>query len=156
MNIMFCGDSHAEDGILIATLSLLKNTSAPLHLYILTMQAEGYEVVTAGRIEQAYEMQRESRPDLILLDVMLPDGNGYDFCRKIRQEGCQTPIIFLTAVGEEVNIVQGLECGADDYVTKPYRVKELLSRIAANLRRYRLTQRNVEPEGYRLIRLAHL
>ena len=112
------------------------------------LQAEGYEVVTAGRIEQAYEMQRESRPDLILLDVMLPDGNGYDFCRKIRQEGCQTPIIFLTAVGEEVNIVQGLECGADDYVTKPYRVKELLSRIAANLRRYRLTQSNVEPEGY--------
>ena len=95
------------------------------------LQAEGYEVVTAGRIEQAYEMQREGRPDLILLDVMLPDGNGYDFCRKIRQEGCQTPIIFLTAVGEEVNIVQGLECGADDYVTKPYRVKELLSRIAA-------------------------
>ena len=112
------------------------------------LQAEGYEVVTAGRIEQAYEMQREGRPDLILLDVMLPDGNGYDFCRKIRQEGCQTPIIFLTAVGEEVNIVQGLECGADDYVTKPYRVKELLSRIAANLRRCRVTQERVEPEGY--------
>ena len=108
----------------------------------------GYEVKGFDSATDFYAALNETAPDLILLDVMLPDGNGYDFCRKIRQEGCQTPIIFLTAVGEEVNIVQGLECGADDYVTKPYRVKELLSRIAANLRRYRLTQRNVEPEGY--------
>ena len=110
------------------------------------LQAEGYEVVTAGRIEQAYEMQREGRPDLILLDVMLPDGNGYDFCRKIRQEGCQTPIIFLTAVGEEVNIVQGLECGADDYVTKPFGMMELVSRIKAVLRRSRMTEEKSQIE----------
>lgn len=112
------------------------------------LQAEGYEVVTAGNIEKAYQMYKDTNPALILLDVMLPDGNGYDFCRKLRQDGHQTPVIFLTAVGEEVNIVQGLECGADDYVTKPYRVKELLSRITANLRRCRVMQQSVEPEGY--------
>ena len=113
-----------------------------------SLEQDGMEVECAYDGEEALRMATDNEYDLILLDVMLPDGNGYDFCRKIRQEGCQTPIIFLTAVGEEVNIVQGLECGADDYVTKPYRVKELLSRIAANLRRYRLTQSNVEPEGY--------
>lgn len=98
------------------------------------LQAEGYEVIHAGKIDDARKALEEE-PDLILLDVMLPDGNGYDFCREVRSFNVQVPIIFLTAVGEEVNIVQGLELGADDYVTKPYRVKELLSRIAANLRR---------------------
>ena len=107
------------------------------------LQAEGYEVRRAGNLEAARAYWRQAadetqEPNLILLDVMLPDGNGYDFCREVRQQDAEIPIIFLTAVGEEVNIVQGLELGADDYVTKPYRVKELLSRIAANLRRSRL------------------
>lgn len=105
------------------------------------LQAEGYEVVRAGNIKQAREVLGE-QPDLILLDVMLPDGNGFDFCREVRSDDQQIPIIFLTAVGEEVNIVQGLELGADDYVTKPYRVKELLSRIAANLRRSKYTKKD--------------
>ena len=103
------------------------------------LQAEGYEVVKAGNVETARKAVDEEKPDLVLLDVMLPDGNGYDLCRDIRSQGNMVPIIFLTAVGEEANIVQGLEIGADDYVTKPYRVKELLSRIAANLRRNRMT-----------------
>ena len=110
------------------------------------LQAEGYEVIRAGNIKQAGEALK-SRPDLVLLDVMLPDGNGFDFCREVRRRDMQVPIIFLTAVGEEVNIVQGLELGADDYVTKPYRVKELLSRIAANLRRSRYTRKD-ETEQY--------
>lgn len=111
------------------------------------LQAEGYEVIHAGNLAAAREEFDRSKSgqnmasdeqkgiDLILLDVMLPDGTGYEFCKEIRQSDMYTPIIFLTAVGEEVNIVQGLELGADDYVTKPYRVKELLSRIAANIRR---------------------
>lgn len=107
------------------------------------LQAEGYEVLHAGNLETAGRYWKKSRDekqelDLILLDVMLPDGTGYEFCREVRQQDTAIPIIFLTAVGEEANIVQGLELGADDYVTKPYRVKELLSRIAANLRRARL------------------
>ena len=91
-----------------------------------TLRAEGYTVIQAGTIRRAREVMQSDNPDLILLDVMLPDGNGYTFCKEVRQTNMQIPIIFLTAVGEEVNIVQGLELGADDYVTKPYRVKELL------------------------------
>ncbi|MGN0155058.1 MAG: response regulator transcription factor [Lachnospiraceae bacterium] len=102
------------------------------------LQAEGYHVIHAGNIESARKAVLEKEPDLMLLDVMLPDGNGFNFCKELRDMGKQFPIIFLTAVGEEVNIVQGLELGADDYVTKPYRVKELLSRIAANIRRSKL------------------
>lgn len=99
------------------------------------LQAEGYEVFCASTLAEAREYI-ENKPDLILLDVMLPDGTGYDFCKEVRKNGILIPIIFLTAVAEEANIVQGLEIGADDYVAKPYRVKELLSRIAANIRRY--------------------
>ncbi len=99
------------------------------------LQSEGYEVVCADNLEKARAALDES-VSLILLDVMLPDGNGYTFCKEARQKGLEVPIIFLTAVSEEANIVQGLELGADDYVAKPYRVKELLSRIAANIRRF--------------------
>ncbi len=101
------------------------------------LQAEGYEVVHASNLASAREALTKDF-DLILLDVMLPDGTGYDLCKEIRQKNILIPIIFLTAVAEEVNVVQGLELGADDYVAKPYRVKELLSRIAANIRRYQL------------------
>lgn len=108
------------------------------------LQAEGYQVVQADSMESAREAWISRKPDLILLDVMLPDGNGYELCKEIRCTNSYVPIIFLTAVGEEVNIVQGLELGADDYVTKPYRVKELLSRIAANLRRAGLWQKETD------------
>lgn len=100
------------------------------------LQSEGYEVVCADTLEKARTLLKEDL-SLILLDVMLPDGNGYSFCKEVRQKGMEVPIIFLTAVSEEANVVQGLELGADDYVAKPYRVKELLSRIAANIRRYK-------------------
>lgn len=111
------------------------------------LQAEGYHVIHAGNIDSARKAL-EQAPDLILLDVMLPDGTGFDFCREIRGVNLQVPVIFLTAVGEEVNIVQGLESGADDYVTKPYRVKELLSRIAANIRRLRYAENRVSDVYY--------
>lgn len=99
------------------------------------LQTEGYQVVHAANLKSARESLEEGF-DLILLDVMLPDGTGYDLCKEIRQKNSMVPVIFLTAMAEEVNIVQGLELGADDYVAKPYRVKELLSRVAANIRRY--------------------
>ncbi len=101
------------------------------------LQAEGYKVFHASNLREARAYVKEN-VDLILLDVMLPDGTGFDFCREVRSENVLVPIIFLTAVGDEVNVVQGLELGADDYVTKPYRVKELLSRISANIRRYHM------------------
>ena len=100
--------------------------------YALT--SEGYAVTTAGNLAQAREKFDDSI-DLVLLDVMLPDGTGFEFCKELREKNSDVPIIFLTAVAEEANIVQGLEIGADDYVTKPYRVKELLARGAVNIRR---------------------
>lgn len=99
-----------------------------------TLKTEGYEVLHASSIQQAKELLTEE-VQLILLDVMLPDGNGYDFCRYIRDRQNYVPIIFLTAMSDEGNLVQGLEIGADDYIAKPYRVRELLTRIAAVFRR---------------------
>ena len=99
-----------------------------------TLKTENYEVVKASNLAEAKALLQPDI-DLVLLDVMLPDGNGYDFCRYIREHDNYVPDIFLTAVSDEVNLVQGLELGADDYIAKPYRVKELLTRIAVILRR---------------------
>ena len=99
-----------------------------------TLKTENYEVVKASNLAEAKALLQPDI-DLVLLDVMLPDGNGYDFCRYIREYDNYVPVIFLTAVSDEVNLVQGLELGADDYIAKPYRVKELLTRIAVILRR---------------------
>lgn len=99
-----------------------------------TLKNDGFRVVKASKLEEARKAFSENAFDLILLDIMLPDGNGYDFCREIRKTS-GIPIIFLTACDEEVNVVTGLDMGADDYITKPFRIKELISRIKAVLRR---------------------
>ncbi|WP_238882066.1 response regulator transcription factor [Clostridium sp. YIM B02551] len=99
-----------------------------------TLKDEGYEVLRASTLKQANESFEAEEIDLIILDVNLPDGNGYDLCREIRKKS-DVPIMFLTALDEEVNIVLGLEIGGDDYITKPFRVRELLSRVKALLRR---------------------
>ncbi len=98
-----------------------------------TLKAEGYEVSVAKNLAEARSLC--DGKNLILLDVMLPDGDGFSFLEELNKKGDETPVIFCTAVGDEANIVRGLEIGADDYVTKPYRVKELLARITAVLRR---------------------
>src|SRR5215471_17620265 len=89
---------------------------------------ESYEVLTAPDGETGYTMAKEKNPDVILLDVMLPRMNGFDVSRRLRAEGIQTPILMLTARGEEDDRVAGLEFGADDYVTKPFSVRELSAR----------------------------
>lgn len=99
------------------------------------LQREGWTVTSVSTLEGASTSLQSGVYDLVLLDNQLPDGRGIDFCRKVRHES-GIPIIFLTASDEEVNIVQGLENGADDYITKPFRVQELISRIRAVLRRY--------------------
>ena len=96
---------------------------------------KGYKVLTAADGEKGLKAALNSKPDLILLDIMLPKINGYEICRLIRDEKLDTPIIMLTAKGEESDIVLGLNLGADDYVTKPFSIKELLARAAAFLRR---------------------
>jgi DNA-binding response OmpR family regulator len=96
---------------------------------------EGYEVITAMDGETGYNLQRERKPDLIVLDLMLPRMSGFEFGRKLRGEGIQTPILMLTARSEEPDRVLGLDLGADDYVTKPFSVRELMARVRALLRR---------------------
>jgi len=109
--------------------------------------SRGYRVVTAVDGEQGLEAALQQRPDLIVLDIMLPRINGYEVCRLIRKEGLDMPIIMLTAKGQESDIVLGLELGADDYVTKPFSIKELLARAQAFLRRRRRTEPDVHVFG---------
>lgn len=97
--------------------------------------SEGFEVVSAKDGERGFAAASESAFDLILLDVMLPKKNGYDVCRDLRQKGIKTPVLMLTAKGETIDKVLGLKLGADDYLTKPFEVIELLARIEALLRR---------------------
>ncbi len=99
------------------------------------LEYESYEVLTAADGEEGYHLIKEKKPDLIILDLMLPKMNGYELCRKVRNEGVTTPILMLTARGEEMDRVHGLDLGADDYVTKPFSVPELLARIRAIIRR---------------------
>lgn len=101
---------------------------------------DGFTAEVARSLAEAREAYQRQRPDLILLDVMLPDGDGRDLCRDIRKES-DVPIIMLTARGEEVDRVVGLELGADDYVVKPFSARELTARIRAILRRGRLGER---------------
>ncbi len=98
------------------------------------LKKEGYQVITAADGEEGVEKTFSENPDLILLDIMMPKMDGYEACRKIREKK-HTPIIMLTARAEEVDKVLGLEMGADDYVTKPFGVRELMARVKANLRK---------------------
>jgi two-component system response regulator RegX3 len=101
---------------------------------------EGFDTEVAGTLKEAQEAFHRQEPDLILLDVMLPDGDGRDFCRDVRKES-DIPIIMLTARGEEVDRIVGLELGADDYVVKPFSAGELVARVRAIMRRGRVTAR---------------
>ena len=99
-----------------------------------TLMNQGYQIRRAATLAEAVQTWDQTEPGLVLLDVGLPDGSGFDFCTRIRRTST-VPVIFLTACDEEVNVVMGLDMGGDDYITKPFRVNELLSRIQAVLRR---------------------
>jgi len=99
------------------------------------LQFESYEVLTATDGENGLDLLRTEQPDLLILDLMLPRLNGYELCRRARADGITTPILMLTARSEEMDRVQGLDIGADDYVTKPFSVPELMARVRALLRR---------------------
>lgn len=98
-----------------------------------SLQQEGFVVSKASCVKEAYELM--DGVDLYLLDLTLPDGTGYDVCKRVKEQS-DKPVIFLSACDEEVNVVMGLDMGADDYITKPFRVRELMSRIRMVLRRY--------------------
>ena len=99
-----------------------------------TLETSGYTVDNARTIKKALELFKQNVYDLLLLDVTLPDGTGFDICKEVRTNST-VPIIFLTASDQEISIVRGLDMGADDYITKPFKLNELLSRIKAILRR---------------------
>lgn len=117
---------------------------------------EGYEFCGATNGEEGLEMLRAERPDFLILDVMLPDINGFEICQKIREEGRKVPILFLSAKGDIVDKSIGFKAGADDYLVKPFLAEELLLRIQAHLRRgHRAQQENAEgtprkKESYRV------
>ncbi len=99
------------------------------------LRAEGFEVATCNTGTDAVATVAKHKPDLIILDVMLPGASGYDICKQLRAKGCAAAILMLTAKGQELDKVIGLELGADDYVTKPFGVRELIARVHALLRR---------------------
>lgn len=99
------------------------------------LEKEGYETIEAYDGAEALDMALNQNPDIILLDVMLPKMDGFEVCRKVREKKPTVPILMLTAREEEVDKVLGLELGADDYITKPFSVRELMARVKANLRR---------------------
>lgn len=107
----------------------------------------GYTVLTAEDGEKGLDTALDAKPDLIILDIMLPKINGYEICRLLRKEKLEMPIIMLTAKGEESDIVLGLNLGADDYVTKPFSIKELLARANAFLRRTKQPELHIHTFG---------
>jgi two-component system alkaline phosphatase synthesis response regulator PhoP len=123
---------------------------------------EGYQVVTASDGAAGLERARTEKPDLVILDIMLPKLSGLEVCKTLRAEGFRAPIIMLTARGQEIDKVVGLELGADDYVTKPFSIRELLARVRAILRRteggkkrlsrYRFADLELDFETYRATR----
>jgi DNA-binding response OmpR family regulator len=100
-----------------------------------SLRAEGYEVTDCSAGSEAVALVRQRRPDLVVLDIMLPGKSGYDICREIRAAKNRVPILMLSAKGQEIDKVVGLELGADDYVTKPFSLRELIARVQALIRR---------------------
>lgn len=111
------------------------------------LEYEGYSVLAETDGRMGLEMAREKKADLILLDIMLPGINGFEICRKLKKEKPEVPIIMITARGSEMDKVSGLDNGADDYVTKPFSIPELMARIRAVLRRFGKSENN-SPDNF--------
>jgi len=127
------------------TVLIIEDDPAMLRGLKDNFEYEGYIVKTASDGEKGLEAVFKIKPDLLILDLMLPRINGYEICRRVRKEKLEMPIIMLTAKGQESDIVLGLNVGADDYVTKPFSIREVLARAEAFLRR----RRGDEPEIHR-------
>ena len=128
------------------TVLIVEDERAIVEILKFNLKREGYETMEALDGETGLRLALEGDPDLILLDVMLPKMNGFDICAEIRRAGKVTPVIMLTAREEETDKVFGLEAGADDYITKPFSMRELMARGKANIRRRDLDY-GVRPKG---------
>ena len=118
---------------------------------ITILEQDGFQVTAASDGQTAWELYQQSPPDLVCLDVMMPGLDGYEVCRRIRKANEHIPLLFLTAKSEEIDTVVGLNLGADDYVAKPFGVREILARIHAILRRTRLLEQKPNaPTSYQM------
>lgn len=117
------------------TILIVEDETNIVDILSFNLEREGYNTIEAYDGQTGLQLAREQNPDLILLDLMLPQMNGFDVCRQLRADGSSVPIIMLTAREEEADKVLGLELGADDYITKPFAVRELMARVKANIRR---------------------
>ena len=126
------------------TVLIVEDEKSIVDILRFNLEKEGYAALTAYDGEAGLSMALEKNPDLILLDVMLPKMIGFDVCRILREKGSSVPVIILTAREEEADKVQGLEIGADDYITKPFSMRELMARVKANIRRTAMQQAGPE------------
>lgn len=122
------------------TVLIVDDEKSIVDILKFNLEKEEYSTICAYDGNEALKLARENNPDLILLDVMLPYVDGFEVCRTLRGEGCNIPIIMITAREEETDKVFGLELGADDYITKPFSVRELLARVKTNMRRMASTE----------------
>ena len=124
----------------MAKILLVEDNDAIVKGLKYSLEMEGFTVIVGSNIKMATKLVKEA--DLVVLDITLPDGSGFDFCKKVKTEE-DKPVIFLTAKDEEKDVVEGLELGADDYVIKPFRTKELISRINRTLKTYNKENKNI-------------
>lgn len=133
------------------TILIVEDETNIVDILSFNLEREGYNTIEAYDGQTGLQLAREQNPDLILLDLMLPKMNGFDVCRQLRADGCATPIIMLTAREEEADKVLGLELGADDYITKPFAVRELMARVKANIRRAHMPANPAQDTSGRMV-----
>ena len=133
------------------TILIVEDETNIVDILSFNLEREGYNTIEAYDGQTGLQLAREQNPDLILLDLMLPRMNGFDVCRQLRADGSAIPIIMLTAREEEADKVLGLELGADDYITKPFAVRELMARVKANIRRARMPVAAAQENSARMV-----
>ncbi len=139
----------------MSKILLLEDDLSLISGFSFAFRKQGFELAAARTLKEANELWGEGKYDLLVLDVSLPDGTGYEFCKKVRQVS-KVPIIFLTASDEEMNIIMGLDIGGDDYITKPFKLGVLVSRINALLRRakdFNSTDTELQSNGIKVLLL---
>lgn len=123
---------------------IIEDEESVLMALEIDLKMEGYHISSAKDGMKGFSMAKEQKHDLIILDIMLPEMNGFEVCKQLRQAGITTPVLMLTAKSQEIDKVLGLELGADDYVTKPFSPRELRARVNALLRRVRQTRQDMD------------
>ena len=139
----------------MSKILLLEDDLSLINGLSFAFRKQGFELAVVRTLKEANELWGEGKYDLLVLDVSLPDGTGYEFCKKVRQVS-KVPIIFLTASDEEMNIIMGLDIGGDDYITKPFKLGDLVSRINALLRRakgFNSTDTELQSNGIKVLML---